>query len=249
MKRDTTRRHESIPYNKDFIHHRPSAFIDHIKQIVFGTQDGMVSTLGAVTGIAIGSDDTFTVVLAGLAIITVESISMAIGSFTSSLTEHDVANRMVAEERIEIEAYPRREVEELVALYERDGWPRSLALEMANHASSDGELMLKEMKYRELELSSRSGSSAVADGAVMFVSYMIGGSIPLVAYFFMPIQDAIRISIPLTLSGLFILGVLTTFVTKVHWLRAGLRLLVLGSLALLAGYVVGDSAELLRSIL
>ena len=41
--------------NKDYIHHQKFHFADVLKEIVFGIEDGMVSTLGSITGIAIGS--------------------------------------------------------------------------------------------------------------------------------------------------------------------------------------------------
>ena len=69
---------------RSFIHHGNMAFISHVREIIFGMQDGMVSTLGALTGIAVGTNDYFTVILSGVVIIAVESISMSIGSFTSS---------------------------------------------------------------------------------------------------------------------------------------------------------------------
>jgi VIT1/CCC1 family predicted Fe2+/Mn2+ transporter len=55
-----------------------------MREIIFGLEDGCVSTLGAVTGIAAGSGNSSTVILAGTVLIVVEAISMAAGSFLSS---------------------------------------------------------------------------------------------------------------------------------------------------------------------
>ncbi len=41
-------------------HHRNTSIGSTIREIVFGMEDGMVSTLGAITGIAIGSQDHYT---------------------------------------------------------------------------------------------------------------------------------------------------------------------------------------------
>ncbi|MDP9249058.1 MAG: VIT1/CCC1 transporter family protein, partial [bacterium] len=71
-------------YNKDYIHHQESSVADVLKELVFGVEDGMVSTLGSVTGIAIGSGDHSLVLLAGVVIISVEAISMGIGSYISN---------------------------------------------------------------------------------------------------------------------------------------------------------------------
>ena len=62
-------------------HHK---IADSIREIIFGLEDGLVSTLGAVTGIAAGSQNTFVVILSGLVLIAVEASSMAAGSYLSS---------------------------------------------------------------------------------------------------------------------------------------------------------------------
>ncbi|MFC1787612.1 VIT1/CCC1 transporter family protein [Patescibacteria group bacterium] len=58
--------------------------VETIREIVFGLEDGLVSTLGAVTGIAAGAGNTFIVILSGLVLIAVEASSMAAGSYLSS---------------------------------------------------------------------------------------------------------------------------------------------------------------------
>lgn len=55
-----------------------------IREVIFGLEDGLVSTLGAVTGIAAGAQSTFIVILSGLVLIAVEATSMAAGSYLSN---------------------------------------------------------------------------------------------------------------------------------------------------------------------
>ena len=73
----------------------------------------------------------------------------------------------------------------------------------------------------------------------MFFAYIIGGIIPLSAYFFLPISDAISISIPLTLVALFAIGAGLTVYTKQSWIKNGLHMLIFGGAALLIGLTVG----------
>jgi VIT1/CCC1 family predicted Fe2+/Mn2+ transporter len=65
-----------------------------IREIVFGLEDSLVSTLGAVTGIAAGTHDAYTVVLSGLVLIAVEAISMSAGSYLSSKSAAGVEAQM-----------------------------------------------------------------------------------------------------------------------------------------------------------
>ena len=232
---------EHIPskYNPDYIHHQKSAVLANISQVVFGLQDGMVSTLGAITGIAIGSNEPYIVLLAGIAIISVESVSMGVGEYISTRSEKKVKERILAEEREEIEKYPEEEHLELKRLFVRDGWPDEFAEKMVLVAKENQKLMLREMAYRELNISLRKLEHPVRNGVFMFFAYIVGGIIPLSAYFFLPISDAISISIPLTLVALFTIGAGLTVYTKQSWIKNGLHMLIFGGAALLIGLTVG----------
>lgn len=214
-----------------------------IREVVFGMEDGMVSTLGAITGIAIGSQDHFTVVFAGVVLIAVESISMGIGSYLSNRSEYEVNQQRISEEKEEIEHFEELEKQELLGLFKRDGWPNELAIEMTEVASKNPDLMLNEMIYREHGFDDKSASSALKNGVFMFVSYIFGGFFALSAYFILPINSAMPTSIAVTLLSLFGLGAFTTKYSKATWWKAGSRVLLLGVVALLAGFFIGKMAQ------
>lgn len=68
---------------------KPSLAQRYLQEIIFGFEDSFVSTVGAVTGMAVGSGSREIVVLAGLVIIFVEATSMAAGSYLSDRAHHD----------------------------------------------------------------------------------------------------------------------------------------------------------------
>jgi len=233
-------KHRRINKNPAYIHHKDSGFVDTIKETVFGVEDGMVSTLGALTGIAAATKDPGMVLLAGFVVIAVESISMGVGSYVSSKSEKEVAERMLAEEKEEIETFPKEEQEELYDMYVRDGWPKTMAKNMAKTASKDKRLLLKEMAYRELGIIPENGVHPVKNGLVMGISYIVGGTVPLLPYLVLEVHSAITCSVFVTLVGLFILGASITIYTKRPWFRAGLEMLILAGIATLVGYGVGQ---------
>jgi predicted membrane protein (TIGR00267 family) len=57
-----------------------------MREIIFGLEDSLVSTMGAITGIAIGTQSTYVVILSGFVLIAAESTSMAAGSYLSSIS-------------------------------------------------------------------------------------------------------------------------------------------------------------------
>lgn len=60
-----------------------------LRELIFGMEDGLVSTLGVITGIATGTEDKKVVILSGLILILVESLSMAAGTYLSNKAERD----------------------------------------------------------------------------------------------------------------------------------------------------------------
>ncbi len=227
-------------------HQKNGSIGSTIREVVFGVEDGMVSTLGTITGIAIGSQDHFTVILAGLVIVSVESISMGVGSYLANRSERDVNQRRITEEKEEIHKYPEEEKDELENMFIRDGWSNKLAKDMSSEASQNNELMLIEMSYRELGISQLSSSKPIKNAVFMYFSYIIGGLLPLSAYFFLTVSQAMPVSIVVTLAGLFILGVATTKYTKASRFKSGMRILALGSIALIVGFAVGELSSFLQ---
>lgn len=225
--------------NPDYLHHREGGAVNHIEQVIFGLQDGIVSTLGAITGIAIGSNEPYIVLLAGVAIIGVESVSMGVGEYLSSRSGKNISQRVLAEVREELAKYPEEEHNELREFFVRDGWPQEFAAQMVAIAKQRPELAFKEMAYRELNVSLNESERPVRNGMFMFFAYIIGGMIPLLAYFFLPIEAALFVSIPVALVSLFVIGAAVTRLTKQSWLQNGLHMFTFGGIALAIGLAIG----------
>src|SRR3989338_4418162 len=94
----------------------PASFRGGVRDIVFGTQDGLVSTLGVLTGIAAGTGDSATVVIAGLVVICVESLSMAAGSYLSSKSNRQYQEHLLSKEKREAETNNEQEEGEVVQM-------------------------------------------------------------------------------------------------------------------------------------
>ncbi|MBI2443676.1 MAG: VIT1/CCC1 transporter family protein [Candidatus Magasanikbacteria bacterium] len=228
-------------HRPDFVHHQNTPRSALIREVVFGMEDGMVSTLGALTGIAAASQQQFTVLLSGLVLIAVESLSMAVGSYLSNKSERDIDRRKLAEEQFELKQYPQEEQEELAGMYVKDGWPRALAEPMAAAASRDKNLFLQEMAYRELKVFPDQPPEPLRNGIAMGIAYILGGAVPLIPYLAGgSVIRAIPYSIAITLLGLFMVGVATTRYSRRSWWKAGLEMVLLATVAAAVGYLVGQ---------
>lgn len=217
-----------------------------LREIVFGAEDGMVSTLGAITGIAIGSGDQYTILLSGCVIIAVESISMGIGSYLSNRSFNEVTQKVVDDEKVQLKKFPREEEKELYSMFLRDGWEKDLAFKMAQSASFNKKLMLKEHEYRELGIFPNQNQQPIQNAFFMFISYIIGGTLPIISYLFFPISTSIIFSVAITLLGLFCLGALTTLFTNAKPIKVGLRLVLMGGFSFIVGLLVGNVFSMMK---
>jgi len=173
----------------------------------------------------------------------VESISMAVGSYLSSKSARNIEERKLGEESVELNEFPGEEKKELIDMYVVDGWPKDLAEQMAAAASKNKKLFLQEMAYRELGIVPEKLENPFRNGVFMGFSYVLGGAIPILPYFLLPVAAAIFTSVIFTLLGLFALGVFTTKYSKRVWWKAGLEMFGLASLAAAVGYLVGQIVD------
>ncbi|MDP2656633.1 MAG: VIT1/CCC1 transporter family protein [bacterium] len=214
-----------------------------VREVVFGMEDGMVSTMGAITGIAVATGNPFVVLVSGFVIISVESISMGVGSYLSNKSEKDVNLKKIDEEKSELIKYPEAEKEELYVMYCQNGWSKEVARTMADEASQKPDLLLSEMTYHELKIVSDNLGKPFENAIFMGVSYVLGGGLPLLPYLLFPVPLALGISIPLTMAGIFLLGSVTTRFTGRKWWKAGFEMFVLAGIAAGVGYGVGRIAD------
>lgn len=63
---------------------------DYLRSIMFGLQDGLVSTTGVVVGISTGVSDKSIIILASFVAVSVEASSMAAGQYSSEKAVHQI---------------------------------------------------------------------------------------------------------------------------------------------------------------
>ena len=81
---------------------------------------------------------------------------------------------------------------------------------------------------------------SVSGGLIMFFSYLLSGLIPLAPYVFLRSQQALWLSITLSLIALFLLGVVNAAIAKIPPLRQGVRMLILGGIVAIGGVFIGN---------
>lgn len=215
----------------------------YLKDITFGIEDGIVSTFGVLIGVAIGAHDTRIVLLTGLVVITVEALSMAVGTFLSARSEKERVDKILKEELEEIRNEPEKERLELIEFYTKQGFTRDAAAQMAETIRKDETVMLEEMAHHELKIFPDHQIMPVKNAVIMWLSYAIGGSLALVGYFLFPLPWGSLASVMLSMSGLFVLGIILSYFSDKSWWRLGLETLALSVISGMIGFIVGTLAR------
>jgi VIT1/CCC1 family predicted Fe2+/Mn2+ transporter/rubrerythrin len=216
------------------------ARMGRLREVVFGAQDGLLSTVALVTSLAVAVDSQTTVLVAGLAGALPGMISMATGALLGSRAEQDVQRAEIEKEAQELETNPAEELAELVVLFQREGMTFQEARHMADDIAQDRDLWLKTLVEKELGISAEVTSNPVKDALVMGLAFISGAAIPLIPHFFLTGGEAIGVSVGATLAGLFTLGLVKGRLVQRSPLLQGLEILGIGAISAAIGYALGD---------
>ena len=216
------------------------ASMGRIREVVFGGQDGLLSTMLLVTALAVGPLDRTAVLIGGLAGALAGLISMATGAYLGSKAQRDLQKSEIEEEARELAEHPGEELAELVVIYQQEGLSYEEAQGVAEHIASDKDLWLRTMVEKELGLSPELTSSPIKDALVMGSAFIVGAMIPVIPFFFSKSGTAIGVAVGATLVGLFLLGMGKGRIVQRSPLLQGLEILLVGAAAAAVGWGLGE---------
>ena len=216
------------------------ASLGRLREVVFGAQDGILSTVALVTSVAVALESQTAVLVAGLAAAAAGTISMATGAFLGSRAELDVQRAEIAKESRELEENPGEEYAELVVAYQREGKSYEEARALADEISQDRDLWLRTMAEKELGISFEETTSPVKDAVVMGLSFVAAALLPIIPHLFLTGYLAISVSVAAALVGLFVLGAVKGRLVSKSPMLQGLEILGIGAVSAAIGYALGD---------
>jgi len=209
---------------------------DWLREIVFGMNDGLVTTLVFI--MAVSSVATSHLVLIAMGEVVAGGISMALGGYLSSRTEQDILDNRIATEREEIRNEPDEEREELRAIYHRKGLQDALVDRVVEDLTKDEGQWLRSMVHDELGIVEGSGSSPWLQGMLIGGSFMLGGIAPVVPLLLSLPHPQIMAFVFTALMAIA-LGTLKSRYSLKTPARNSMEFLAIITLGTLAGVVVG----------
>jgi VIT1/CCC1 family predicted Fe2+/Mn2+ transporter/rubrerythrin len=219
-----------------------------IREVVFGAQDGLVSTFAVVAGLAAAGISSLVVLLGGAVSAMAGVLSMSIGTFLSSRAQRQLYETELARERTEISEHPGEEVAELIAALHARGMARPDAAEVARRIARHPDILLSTLSIFELGLAPQRLGRPVRDAFVMAVAFGAASLVPLVPFLFGGALPALSVAAALTLSALFAVGVLKARVAGVAPLRSGLEVALFAAASGLLSFGLGRLASILLGV-
>lgn len=211
-----------------------------LRAAVLGANDGLVSNLALIMGVAGASIGDQPVVIAGLAGLLAGAASMALGEWLSVQSAREMYERQIEVEREEIAAFPEEEAEELALILQARGVDPDTARRLAGATVADPERALAVQVREELGVDPEQlGGSPWEAAGTSFLLFSLGAAVPLVPFLVTGGLTALLASIGLSALALFGFGAGITLFTGRSALWSGARQLLLGGLAAAVTYGTG----------
>src|SRR5207248_5542986 len=131
---------------------REANLLAEVREVVFGLQDGVTSILAVVSVVAAASNDTYTVLISGIAATLAEVFSMGAGEYMSSKSQREIFVAQIADERQEVEDRPGESEAEVAFMFEREGLPEDASRRVAAEIAREPNVLLRTMVEKELGL-------------------------------------------------------------------------------------------------
>lgn len=211
-----------------------------LRAAVLGANDGLVSNLALVMGVAGAAFSGRTVLITGIAGLLAGAGSMALGEWISVQSSRELFRRQLAIEAEELRRMPEVETEELVSIYRSKGLKEQEARLLAGRIMRDPKLALETHAREELGIDPHDlGGSAWVAAGTSFAFFAVGAFVPVLPFLFVGYKPGVIASLVLSGFGLLGLGAGISWFTGRGVLRSGFRQLALGLAAAGLTYTVG----------
>jgi VIT1/CCC1 family predicted Fe2+/Mn2+ transporter len=211
-----------------------------LRNVVYGFNDGLTANFGLVAGV-IGAgiaNQHEAVVVAGVAGLIADALSMGSSGYLASKSEREVYEYEISMEKTEVELMPEIERDELAIIYEAKGMDRESAHNLATQVMADPQLMLREQVQEELKIGEFK-MSPLREGWITGLATAFGAAIPVFPFLIWQGTTAIVVSFAVSMLSHFVVGAARSVFTGRGLFRSGFDMFVVGVGVAVVGYFVG----------
>merc|ERR1740139_1321564 len=225
----------------------------NLKPMIFGGLDGILTSFAIVAGAAGGSLSPNVVLILGFSNIFADALSMGVGEFLSSKAENEWILSERKREAWEMENYPEGEIQEMIEIYEGRGMKREDAIVVIETMAKYKDFFVDIMMKEELEMLVPDDDHTLEsfrEGVVMFCSFALFGSFPLIGYVIIPLtfpdlgpSSLFTYACIVTGIVLFAMGCVKSLFSNVRWYIGGFETLILGGACATLAYIIGQAMD------
>lgn len=218
---------------------------DFITDIVIGMSDGLTVPFALAAGMSGAVASNSLVTTAGIAEVIAGSIAMGLGGYLAGRTEQDHYRSELKREYDEVERVPEREKAEVREVFAGYGLSTESQELIVEELAKDKDKWVHFMMRFELGLEEPDPRRATKSAATIGLSYVVGGIVPLLPYFFTATPvEGLRISAVVTLICLFVFGYFKSKVTGQPVWSGAFKVMLIGALAAGAAFAIASMFEM-----
>lgn len=211
-----------------------------LRAATFGANDGLVSNLALVMGVAGGQAADETILLAGLSGLLAGGLSMGAGEWISVTSQRELWEGEVELDAEHLEALPEDSINELALLFRAKGLSREYAEQAAHEIRTDRETAARLLASEKLGVDPQALGSPWAAAGSSFAAFAVGAAVPVAPYVVAGGTGAFVGAVVAAALALFAVGATISVLTYRPMLWAGLRQLAIGALAAGATFGLGS---------
>lgn len=219
--------------------HSKSGRAGSIRAAIFGMNDGLVSNLSLILGVAGAGLESPTVLVTGVAGLLAGAFSMAAGEYTSVASQRDLLARQVDMERREVEEAPEEEAAELALILKQKGLATEQATRAAAEIMKNPESAVDTLVREELGLDPDDLGSPMSAAGSSFAMFSVGALVPILPFVFLQGTPAVILASALAGIVLAAVGGAVGFLSGISVVKSAARMVGLAALAAGVTYVVG----------
>jgi len=212
-----------------------------LSDFILGSQDGLVNVLGIILGMTAATSNVQLILVATLAALGAESVSMGAVAYTSTIARRRLYLGVLEKESDELRYDSKMGYEEGKHVLRTWGFIGSELEEGARRIADNPKAMLDLMMSYGFKLAPVGESEARHSFFVVFASTLVGSAIPIGPFLFSGSNLAAGALASVIISGvvLFFIGFYEAKITRGSLWRSGVQMVVIGLTAGFAGFIIG----------
>lgn len=228
----------AIEEKKDIIESRA-----RIRELVFGIQDGLISTVGLLAGVQGATESATVVIITGLTAMFSGAVSMAAGSYLSSSAQKEIFDKELREAEILAEKEPYLAAEGLLKSLSQEGLSREQSYGVVKQLLRQEQVFLRTFQEKVFGLGSAELNRPLQAACVMGLSFIAGAAIPILPYFLLHGIGALYLSVALSALTLFGVGVFKGHLAAKSLALSGIQFFAIAVGAAALGYLIGLAVQ------